>query len=260
MFIFLSIIYVLVCLFLIAVVLLQSGKGGGLGAGFGGGSGTVFGSAGAGNLLTRTTSVCAALFMILSATLAYMSSSSSKGLENAVENAQQRQAARSGRIEDGEDEDGEDNAPVDEPEPGAMSIEGDDAGAGAEDEAVEDTDAAAAADDFDLGMLGRPEGDEPGEAADAEIGPAEHVDAATDGASDAARDAAPDARVRDAAADADARVRPAADAGDGGRARRDAGDAGPRARRDAAAQVDTRHEPPPAAPPATPPAAPPATP
>ena len=38
MYTFLSILYVFVCLFLILVVLLQSGKGGGLGSAFGGSS------------------------------------------------------------------------------------------------------------------------------------------------------------------------------------------------------------------------------
>ena len=84
---FLTIVYVLVCLFLILVVLLQSGKGGGMGTALGGGSGgaqQVFGGAGAGNILTRATAVSAALFMILSATLAYMSSSPDASLRRAV--------------------------------------------------------------------------------------------------------------------------------------------------------------------------------
>ncbi|HEX5658763.1 MAG TPA: preprotein translocase subunit SecG, partial [Polyangiales bacterium] len=84
MYTFLSILYVLVCLFLILVVLLQPGRGG-VGGAFGGGSSqTVFGGSGAGNFLTRLTSISAALFMILSATLAYMSSSSDKSLEAAT--------------------------------------------------------------------------------------------------------------------------------------------------------------------------------
>ena len=94
MYTFLSILYVLVCLFLILVVLLQPGRGG-IGGAFGGGSSqTVFGSSGAGNFLTRLTSVSAALFMILSATLAYMSSSSDKSLERAIEAQRTKQAAK----------------------------------------------------------------------------------------------------------------------------------------------------------------------
>ena len=49
------IIHVLSCLFLIVVVLLQTGKGADMGAVFGGGSQTLFGSGGAGNFLTRLT-------------------------------------------------------------------------------------------------------------------------------------------------------------------------------------------------------------
>src|SRR5262245_46164314 len=94
MYTFLSILYVLVCLFLILVVLLQPGRGG-IGGAFGGGSSqTVFGGSGAGNFLTKLTSVSAALFMILSATLAYMSSSSDKSLERAAEAARAKQAAK----------------------------------------------------------------------------------------------------------------------------------------------------------------------
>jgi preprotein translocase subunit SecG len=93
MYTFLSIIYVLVCLFLVLVVLLQPGRGG-VGGAFGGGSSqTVFGGSGAGNFLTRLTSISAALFMILSASLAYMSSSSDKSLDRAAEAARAKTAA-----------------------------------------------------------------------------------------------------------------------------------------------------------------------
>src|SRR5262245_46198501 len=72
----LTIIHVFVCAFLILVVLLQAGKGGGMGIAFGGGGGsqTVFGSSGAGNFLTRLTSITAVIFMITSLVLAHNSS------------------------------------------------------------------------------------------------------------------------------------------------------------------------------------------
>src|SRR5689334_8503215 len=71
-----TIIHVLVCLFLILVVLLQAGKGGGMGLAFGSsGAQSVFGGSGAGNLLTRVTSITAALFMLTSLSLAYFASS-----------------------------------------------------------------------------------------------------------------------------------------------------------------------------------------
>src|SRR5450631_2939562 len=72
---FLTVVHILVCLFLILVVLLQAGKGGGMGIAFGGaGSQTVFGSSGAGNFLTRLTSITAALFLLTSLALAHYSS------------------------------------------------------------------------------------------------------------------------------------------------------------------------------------------
>jgi len=74
-----------VCLFLILVVLLQSGKGGGLGSAFGGGaSQQIFGGAGAGNLLTRLTATFAFAFMALSVWLAFLSSSGEQALDKAV--------------------------------------------------------------------------------------------------------------------------------------------------------------------------------
>ncbi len=88
---FLTVLYVFVCFFLILVVLLQSGKGGGMGSAFGGSGGAgqqVFGGAGAGNILTKITAVSAALFMILSATLAYHSSKGQQALLRASERQQ----------------------------------------------------------------------------------------------------------------------------------------------------------------------------
>lgn len=96
---FLYVVYVMVCLFLILVVLLQAGRGG-MGAAFGGSSQTVFGGSGAGNFLTRLTVVSAALFMMLSAALTYVSSSGEKSLEKANERIRMREEARSGGSED----------------------------------------------------------------------------------------------------------------------------------------------------------------
>jgi preprotein translocase subunit SecG len=91
---FLYVVYVMICLFLILVVLLQAGRGG-MGAAFGGSSQTVFGGSGAGNFLTRLTVISAALFMMLSATLTYVSSSGEKSLEKATERVRMREEARS---------------------------------------------------------------------------------------------------------------------------------------------------------------------
>src|SRR5207249_4248048 len=64
-------IHVLACLFLIVVVLLQTGKGADMGAVFGGGSQTLFGSSGAGNFLTKLTTGTAIAFMLTSLILTY---------------------------------------------------------------------------------------------------------------------------------------------------------------------------------------------
>jgi preprotein translocase subunit SecG len=66
-------LHVIVCIFLVAVVLLQRGKGAQVGAVFGGGAGaTMFGGRGAGNFLTKLTSGAAAVYMITSLSLSYL--------------------------------------------------------------------------------------------------------------------------------------------------------------------------------------------
>jgi preprotein translocase subunit SecG len=70
MIIFLVVIHVIVCLFLIGVVLLQQGKSADLAGAFGGqGSQTAFGPRGAANLLTKLTTYGAVLFMMISISL-----------------------------------------------------------------------------------------------------------------------------------------------------------------------------------------------
>ena len=68
----LTVIHVLSCIFLVLVVLLQTGKGADMGAVFGGSSSTVFGSGGAGNFLTRMTTGIAVVFMVTSLSLTYL--------------------------------------------------------------------------------------------------------------------------------------------------------------------------------------------
>ena len=68
-------VHVIVCLFLIAVVLLQSGKSGDLAAAFGGqGSQTAFGPRGAASALSRATTWSAIIFMLTSITLSIYAS------------------------------------------------------------------------------------------------------------------------------------------------------------------------------------------
>jgi preprotein translocase subunit SecG len=74
MFTVITIIHILSCIFLVLVVLLQTGKGADMGAVFGGSSSTVFGSSGAGTFLTRLTTATAVVFMLTSLSLTYFSS------------------------------------------------------------------------------------------------------------------------------------------------------------------------------------------
>ncbi len=68
----LVVIHLLLAIGLVGLVLIQHGKGADMGAAFGSGaSATVFGSAGAGNFLSRTTAILAALFFLTSLTLAW---------------------------------------------------------------------------------------------------------------------------------------------------------------------------------------------
>ena len=76
MYLLITIVHVFLCLFLITVVLLQSGRGGGdVGAAFGGAgaSSTVFGAAGATSFLGRLTTGVAVLFMTTTVSLAWFS-------------------------------------------------------------------------------------------------------------------------------------------------------------------------------------------
>ena len=63
----LIILYVLVSAAIIGLVLIQHGKGADLGASFGAGaSATIFGSAGKGNFMTKSTTILAVVFFALS--------------------------------------------------------------------------------------------------------------------------------------------------------------------------------------------------
>lgn len=67
------IVHVIVCLFLIVVILLQSGKAADLAGAFGGmGSQTAFGPRGSATLLSKATTASAVLFMVTSLTLSIL--------------------------------------------------------------------------------------------------------------------------------------------------------------------------------------------
>ena len=73
----LLIVQILICVGLVALVLLQQGRGADAGASFGGGSsGSLFGSRGPASFLSKVTAGLAALFFANSLALAYISSQS----------------------------------------------------------------------------------------------------------------------------------------------------------------------------------------
>ncbi len=84
MYILVLIVHIIVCLFLIVVVLLQSGKAADLAGAFGGqGSQTAFGPRGSATLLSKATTISAALFMVTSLSLSILATRNA-GLASTV--------------------------------------------------------------------------------------------------------------------------------------------------------------------------------
>ncbi len=76
----LILLHIVVCIALIMIVLLQTGKGADMGAAFGGGaSQTLFGSTGASTFLSKATTAAAIVFMLTSLGLAYLSTQKREG-------------------------------------------------------------------------------------------------------------------------------------------------------------------------------------
>jgi len=71
--ILMKVLHIAVAVFLILVVLLQTGKGAEMGAAFGGSSQTLFGGAGPAGFMAKLTTTAAVCFMLTSLGLAYMS-------------------------------------------------------------------------------------------------------------------------------------------------------------------------------------------
>jgi len=96
-----SLIHIVVCLFLIIVVLLQSGKAADLAGAFGGmGSQTTFGPRGSASVLSRATTISAGLFMVTSLTLTIFATRATGGAHGGLPTApkQQQSAPKSGPI------------------------------------------------------------------------------------------------------------------------------------------------------------------
>jgi len=82
----LTIIHVIVCFFLVVVVLLQSGKAADLAGAFGGmGSQTAFGPRGSATVLSKATTVAAAVFMLTSLSLAILATRHAGGSGSVLE-------------------------------------------------------------------------------------------------------------------------------------------------------------------------------
>jgi preprotein translocase subunit SecG len=90
MIILLTIVHVLVCVFLVIVVLLQSGKAADLAGAFGGmGSQTAFGPRGSATVLSKATTVAAIMFMLTSISLAILATRGS-GSPTVLDNVRPR--------------------------------------------------------------------------------------------------------------------------------------------------------------------------
>jgi preprotein translocase subunit SecG len=85
MIILVTIIHVIVCLILVVVVLLQSGKAADLAGAFGGmGSQTVFGPRGSATVLSKATTISAILFMLTSLTLSILATRGGSGTPDLI--------------------------------------------------------------------------------------------------------------------------------------------------------------------------------
>jgi preprotein translocase subunit SecG len=86
--------HLLVCIVLIAIILIQSGKGGGLAGGaFGGATQTVFGGRGATDFITKATVYLGIVFFITSLGLAILTSRGGVGGGRSLMQEQARKAA-----------------------------------------------------------------------------------------------------------------------------------------------------------------------
>src|SRR5471032_1591053 len=99
MYILVWIVHIIVCLFLIIVVLLQSGKAADLAGAFGGmGSQTAFGPRGSATLLSKATTISAVLFMVTSLSLSIMATRNAGLSTSVLENAPKTSAPKTAPI------------------------------------------------------------------------------------------------------------------------------------------------------------------
>jgi preprotein translocase subunit SecG len=90
----LYVVHVIVCLFLVVVVLLQSGKAADIAGAFGGmGSQTAFGPRGTATLLSKWTTIAAGLFMVTSLTLSIVATRNAGTQSSVTDRVKQNQSA-----------------------------------------------------------------------------------------------------------------------------------------------------------------------
>jgi preprotein translocase subunit SecG len=95
----LTIIHIVVCFFLVVVVLLQSGKAADLAGAFGGmGSQTAFGPRGSATVLSKATTIAAALFMMTSLSLAILATRHA-GSSQSVLDRQKKPPVKTGPVQ-----------------------------------------------------------------------------------------------------------------------------------------------------------------
>lgn len=98
----LTIIHVIVCVFLVIVVLLQSGKAADLAGAFGGmGSQTAFGPRGAATVLSKATTIAAAAFMLTSLTLAILATRNAGTASSVLERQKAKPSSTQGQQKQG---------------------------------------------------------------------------------------------------------------------------------------------------------------
>ena len=85
----LLIFHVTIAILIVALILIQKGKGADMGSAFGAGaSGTIFGAKGSANFLSRTTAVFATIFFLTSLALAYVNKGTVQKTESVLDQVQ----------------------------------------------------------------------------------------------------------------------------------------------------------------------------
>ena len=103
--------HVIIAILIIALILLQKGKGADMGSAFGAGaSGTIFGAKGSANFLSRTTAILATIFFITSLALAYLNKGTIK-VDSVLDQIQSDQII----IDESENQESSPSIPLDLP-------------------------------------------------------------------------------------------------------------------------------------------------